>query len=140
MMITTTHLKIGEVSGQTGVAVGALRYYESLGLITSQRGQNGYRYYAPATVQQVEFIKKAQALGFSLEDVKEVLTVHQQGHTPCNVVQSLWQQKIDHLEAQIQQMTTFKAELEQYRDQWASHPPKATEGDICPLIETVSLS
>ena len=139
-MITTTHLKIGEVSGQTGVAVGALRYYESLGLITSQRGQNGYRYYAPATVQQVEFIKKAQALGFSLEEIKEVLTVHQQGHAPCTFVQSLLQQKIDHLEAQIQPMANFKAELEQYRDQWASHPPTATEGDICPLIETVALS
>ncbi|QQE65578.1 heavy metal-responsive transcriptional regulator [Leptolyngbya sp. BL0902] len=139
-MITTTHLKIGEVSRQTGVAVGALRYYESLGLITSQRGQNGYRYYAPTTVQQVEFIKKAQALGFSLEDIKEVLTVHQQGHTPCHFVQSLLQQKIDHLEAQIHQMTVFKAELEQYQDQWASHPPQTTDGEICPLIETVSLA
>lgn len=139
-MMTTTHLKIGEVSRQTGVAVGALRYYESLGLIASQRGQNSYRYYAPATVQQVEFIKKAQALGFSLEEVKAILTVHEQGHAPCNVVQSLLQQKIDHLEAQIQQMETFKAELEQYRDQWATHPPQATDGDICPLIETVSLS
>lgn len=139
-MITTTHLKIGEVSRQTGVAVGALRYYESLGLITSQRGRNGYRYYAPATVQQVDFIKKAQALGFSLEDIKEVLTVHRQGHAPCNVVQSLLQQKIDHLEHQIQQMATFKAELEQYREQWATHPPQPESGEICPLIETVSLA
>ncbi|MEY3297450.1 MAG: hypothetical protein RLZZ597_710 [Cyanobacteriota bacterium] len=135
----TTSLKIGEVSRQTGVAVGALRYYESLGLITSQRGHNGYRYYAPAMVQQVEFIKKAQALGFSLEDVKAVLTVHQQGHAPCQVVQSLLQQKIDHLESQIQQMATFKAELERYRDQWMSQPPLPEAGEICPLIETVSL-
>ena len=139
-MPPATQLKIGEVSRQTGVAVGALRYYESLGLITSQRGRNSYRYYAPATVQQVQFVKKAQALGFSLEDVKEVLTVHHQGHAPCDFVQSLLQQKIDHLDTQIQQMTTFKAELEQYRDQWASQPPQHEAGDICPLIETVSLA
>lgn len=137
-MIAPSPLKIGSVSRQTGVAVGALRYYESLGLITAQRGQNGYRYYAPTTVQQVEFIKKAQALGFSLEEVKEVLLVHQQGHAPCTVVQSLLQRKIDHLEAQIQHMVTFKAELEHYRDQWAHQPPPPAAGEICPLIETVS--
>ena len=139
-MTTTTQPKIGEVSRQTRVAVGALRYYESLGLITAQRGHNGYRYYAPTTVHQVQFVKKAQALGFSLEDVKDVLTVHHQGHALCDFVQSLLQQKIDHLDTQIQQMTTFKAELERYRDQWASHPPQHEAGDICPLIETVALS
>ncbi|MEB3288557.1 MAG: heavy metal-responsive transcriptional regulator [Leptolyngbya sp.] len=136
-MVPTAPLKIGEVSRQTGVAVGTLRYYESLGLITAQRGANRYRYYDPATVQQVGFIKKAQALGFSLEDIKAVLTVHQQGHTPCTVVRSLLQQKIDHLAAQIQHMTTFKAELEQYRDRWIMDPPQPTEGDICPLIASV---
>jgi DNA-binding transcriptional MerR regulator len=139
-MAVITGLKIGEVAKQTGVAVGALRYYESLGLIQSERGENSYRYYAPETVQQVQFIKKAQTLGFSLEDIGEVLTVHHQGDVPCEFVQSLLQDKIQQLEAQIQEIVAFKSALEQYRDTWAADQPHPEPGDICPLIETVPLT
>ncbi|MEM9806359.1 MAG: heavy metal-responsive transcriptional regulator [Cyanobacteria bacterium P01_D01_bin.56] len=132
-------LKIGEVAKQTGLAVGALRYYESLGLLSSERGNNGYRYYSPDAVHQIQFIKKAQAIGFSLEEIGEVLTLHEKGDTPCGLVQSLLQEKINQLETQIQQMTEFKTELEEYRDRWASSELQTEPGDICPLIEAVSL-
>ncbi|MEM8542931.1 MAG: heavy metal-responsive transcriptional regulator [Cyanobacteria bacterium P01_H01_bin.119] len=134
-------LKIGAVAKQTGTAVGALRYYESLGLLRSERGSNGYRYYRPITVQQVQFIKKAQALGFSLEDIGEMLTIHQQGKLPCDLVRSRLKEKIEQLDRQIRDMVAFKAELEHYRDRWAApeagHPLE--KNDICPLMETVSL-
>jgi len=139
-MATAVRLKIGEVSKQTHVAVGALRYYESLGLLKSERGENSYRYYPPEAVQQVQFIKKAQALGFSLENIREVINVHHHGDVPCEFVQSLLQEKIQQLEAQIRQMEAFKTELEHYRDSWAAHYPRPKPGDICPLIETVSLT
>lgn len=135
----TTPLKIGALSKQTEVAIGALRYYESLGLLHSKRGSNGYRHYSPEAVHQVQFIKKAQAIGFSLEEIGEVLNLHEKGNTPCGLVQSLLQGKIDQLEAQIIQMTEFKSELESYRDRWASTQPQPVPGDICPLIETVTL-
>lgn len=140
LMAVMTRLKIGEVAKQTGVAVGALRYYESLGLIQSERGANGYRYYAPATVQQVHFIKKAQTLGFSLEDIGEVLNVHHRGDVPCGFVQSLLEDKIQQLTIQIQEMMAFRTELETYRDSWAATHPHPQPGDICPLIATVPLT
>ena len=132
-------LRIGEVAKQTGLAVGALRYYESLGLLTSVRGNNGYRYYSPDVVHQVQFIKKAQAIGFSLEEIGEVLNLHERGDTPCGFVRSLLQEKINQLEAQIQQMKEFKSELEDYRDRWSSSQLQHSSGEICPLIETVNL-
>ncbi len=138
-MAVAARLKIGEVSKQTDVAVGALRYYENLGLVNSERGDNGYRYYAPDAVHQVQFIKKAQALGFSLEDIRDVLNVHNQGDVPCELVRSLLQEKIERLAAQIQEMKAFKADLERYRDRWAKSQPRPEPGDICPLIETVPL-
>jgi DNA-binding transcriptional MerR regulator len=138
-MAVAAGLRIGEVSKQTGLAVGALRYYEELGLLTSQRGDNSYRYYAPSAVHQVKFIKKAQALGFSLEEIREVLNIHQHGDLPCELVRSRLQEKISQLEAQILQMTAFKVSLEQYRDSWAAAQPRPEPGDICPLIETVML-
>ncbi|MCM1983798.1 heavy metal-responsive transcriptional regulator [Lyngbya confervoides] len=138
-MPVAARFRIGEVSKQTRTSVGALRYYESLGLLQSVRGENGYRYYPPEAIQQVQFIKKAQALGFSLEDIHEVLHVHQQGDVPCEFVRSLLQEKIAQLEDQIQKMQAFKAELEDYRDRWATTQPRPQPGDICPLISTVSL-
>lgn len=138
-MTVATRLKIGEVSKQTGIAVGALRYYETLGLLKSKRGDNGYRYYSAQAVHQVQFIKKAQSLGFSLEDIGDVLNVHEQGDVPCELVRSLLQEKIDQLETQIREMSGFKRGLEQYRDRWASTQPRPQPGDICPLIETISL-
>lgn len=134
-----TRLKIGEVSRQTGIAVGALRYYEELGLLASKRGGNGYRYYSTDAVRQVFFIKKAQALGFSLEEVGEVLTVHEKGNVPCELVRSLLQEKIEKLTDQIQSMVDFKTELEAYRDRWADTQPRPQPEDICPLIATISL-
>lgn len=138
-MVDATRLKIGEVSKQTDVAVGALRYYEDLDLLKSQRGDNGYRYYSPEAIRQVQFIKKAQFLGFSLDDISEVLNVHQQGDIPCELVQSILQEKIEKLEAQIRDMTVFKNGLEQYRDSWEASKPHPKPGDICPLIETLPL-
>ena len=138
-MAVATRLKIGEVSKQTGVAVGALRYYEKLGLLESDRGENSYRYYSPEAVRQVQFVKRAQSLGFTLEDISEVLNVHQQGDMPCDLVQSILQEKIEKLEVQIKEMKSFKKGLVEYRDSWAASKPHPQPGDICPLIEKIPL-
>ena len=138
-MTITTRLKIGEISKQTRISVGALRYYENLGLLKSDRGENGYRYYHQEAVKQVLFIKKAQALGFSLDDIHEVLNVHQQGDVSCEVVHSMLQDKIEQIEAQIQKMMAFNAELEDYRDRWDTCQPYPQPGEICPLISSISL-
>ena len=140
----TPKMTIGEVSKQTGIAVGALRYYESLGLLQSERGENNYRYYSPNAIQTVQFIKKSQTLGFSLNDIGEVLNVHQQGKVPCGMVRSLLQEKIDEIAAKIEEMTQFKAELEGYRDRWSqSHKPSESvvvqPDEICSLIASVSM-
>ena len=75
-MSKSTNLKIGELAKQTNLAVGTLRYYSDIGLLQPiQRGDNGYRYYSQSASKQVEFIKKAQAIGFSLEEIKTILDV-----------------------------------------------------------------
>jgi DNA-binding transcriptional MerR regulator len=82
----------------------------------------------------VKFIKKAQSLGFSLEDIRQILDVRDRGEPPCNLVQDLLDRKIEQLDAQIQQMTMFKVELETYRDRWAVTNFKQDDREICPLI------
>ncbi|MDJ0568981.1 MAG: heavy metal-responsive transcriptional regulator [Pleurocapsa sp. MO_192.B19] len=140
-MKEVAYLKIGELAKQTGLAVGTLRYYSDLGLLQPvQRGDNGYRYYSQDASQQVQFIKKAQTLGFTLEEIKKILNVRDRGEKPCSLVQSLLDQKIDQLELKIEQMTLFKAELEEYRTTWTNNPNLESDSqEVCPLISSVSL-
>ena len=141
-MSKVNYLKIGELAKQTGLAVGTLRYYSDLGVLHPvQRGNNGYRYYSLDASQQVEFIKKAQAIGFTLEEIKQILDVRDRGDKPCSLVQNLLDKKIEQLEIQIRQMTLFKAELEEYRTAWTNNPnPQSKPQEVCPLISSVSLS
>jgi DNA-binding transcriptional MerR regulator len=140
-MSQVNFLKIGELAKQTGVSVGTLRYYSDLGLLRpSLRGDNGYRYYNQDAISQVEFIKKAQTLGFTLEEIERFLKVRDRGEQPCSLVQSLLNEKIEQLEIQIKQMTLFKAELEEYRTAWKNNPhPESNPQEVCPLIASVSL-
>ena len=140
-MSEAAYLKIGELAKQTGLAVGTLRYYSDLGLLQPvQRGSNGYRYYCSDASQQVQFIKKAQTLGFTLAEIKQILDVRDRGEKPCSLVQSLLDKKIEQLEIQINQMNLFKAELEEYRTAWTNNPnPESQPQEVCPLISSVSL-
>ena len=140
-MSKTTHLKIGELAKQTGLAVGTLRYYSDLGLLQPvTRGDNGYRYYSNHAGQQVEFIKKAQALGFTLDEIKQILNVRDRGEKPCSLVKRLLNYKIEQLQLQIKQMELFKAELEEYRTAWTNKSDlKSQPQEVCPLISSVSL-
>lgn len=140
-MNQTTYLKIGQLAKETGLSVGTLRYYSDLKLLQpSKRGSNGYRYYSLDAKEQVQFIKKAQALGFTLEEIKQILDVRDRGEKPCNLVQSLLNRKIKQIDSNIKQMMLFKAELEQYRLLWISNPHlEAKPQEVCPLISTVTL-
>ncbi|MDS3860347.1 heavy metal-responsive transcriptional regulator [Thermosynechococcaceae cyanobacterium BACA0444] len=138
-MTTRSAFKIGDVAKQSGVSVPTLRYYETLGLITpAERGDNGYRYYALTVISQVLFIKKAQALGLALDEIRQILDVRDRGELPCEMVQNLLAKKIHQLNTQISQMQTFKQELEAYQTQWQGLTPQLSEAEICPLIETIT--
>jgi DNA-binding transcriptional MerR regulator len=135
-------LKIGELSKQTQIAVGLLRYYESLGLLLpTQRGNSGYRYYAAESVEQVHFIQKAQALGFSLPEIQHILGVRVLGPSRNLVVKQLLDQKIAGLNDEIQRLTAFKADLEDYQSQSTQQelPKDDYLQGLCQLIDRVRL-
>ena len=140
-MSKSTNLKIGELAKQTNLAVGTLRYYSDLGLLQPvKRGDNGYRYYSHDASKQVEFIKKAQAIGFTLEEIKTILDVRDRGEKPCSLVQGLLNKKIEQLEIQIKKMTLFKQELEEYRQSWSDRSDFESDSqEVCPLISSVTL-
>lgn len=138
--IQTMQLKIGELAQKTHVSTATLRYYEQCGLLSqANRADNGYRYYPEEAVQQVEFIKKAQQLGFSLQDIQAILRIKQAGQQPCGVVKQILADKIAQVQAQLRHLQQLEAELLHYQAQWQQQETANLGGRICGLIEEVEV-
>jgi DNA-binding transcriptional MerR regulator len=105
-------MQIGELAARSGLSHDTLRYYERQGLIAAQRGGNGYRRYAPETPGRLALIRLAQGLGFSLAEIREVLSLLQTagGELPTAQVQAL-------LQARLARMDQRLAELQRLREQ-----------------------
>ena len=98
-------LEIGELSRQTGVAIKTIRYYEEIGLLApASRGENRYRLYDPKDIERPCFIRSARALGFSLEEIAQILAARDRQEPPCNHVMSLIQNHIGEIEIRIREL------------------------------------
>ncbi|WP_037603521.1 redox-sensitive transcriptional activator SoxR [Streptacidiphilus rugosus] len=99
-------LTIGELAARSGLATSALRYYEELGLISSERTAGGQRRYHRAMLRRVAFVRAAQRVGLSLEEVGAALARLPQDHAPTATewapVARAWQHRIDDQIAELQ--------------------------------------
>lgn len=92
-------LSIGELAARSGVATSALRYYEAEGLIRSLRTPGGQRRYARDVLRRVAFVRVAQRLGLSLEDIRAALALLPEGRTPTKAdwsrLSRMWRPLLD---------------------------------------------
>lgn len=129
-------LLIGDLAEQTGVAPPTIRYYESIGLLNApSRTQAGYRRYTQAAIDELRFIRKAQALGFSLEEIGGILTLSRSGNTPCSHVLSLAQQHLAAVDERIAQLQKFRTQLATELEKW-NGTNTATCAGLCQIIAT----
>ncbi|HEY9688628.1 MAG TPA: heavy metal-responsive transcriptional regulator [Coleofasciculaceae cyanobacterium] len=127
-------LKIGEVRSQSGCSIQTIRYYESLGLIRStDRTTGGFRLFAPTTLDRLAFIKQAQALGMSLQDISELLTVYDSGHAPCSTVKCKLRDKLADLDQRIHALERLRHELQSLLA--VADDLERSPGTICPIVE-----
>ncbi|MDD9897880.1 MAG: MerR family DNA-binding protein [Candidatus Melainabacteria bacterium] len=132
------YLQIGELSKQTGIAVSALRYYQKVGLLEPCHVslQTKYRYYQVSDVALAKFIKKSQRLGFSLEEIKQILDERNAGRSPCPKVRVLAKSKIGELDQQIADLQKLEQELNDYILQAGKElESKSDDQRICALID-----
>lgn len=104
-------MRIGHLAQATGVSCDTLRFYEKRGLIRATRGSNGYRCYAPETVQLVGYIRTAQRLGFSLTEIGESLPALWNAEQPDTAVAQLLTEKVGAIEVRIAELEGLKKEL-----------------------------
>lgn len=128
-------LKIGEVSKRSGVGVEALRFYEKSGLLDRpSRTYSGYRVYGEDVLDRLAFIKQAQALGFSLDEIRRIVEDARKGQSPCDEVREIVRRRMEELDARLRELQRHRKELKRTLEEWdkIGHAP----GHICGLIES----
>src|SRR5882762_7683729 len=126
--------KIGAVARRAEIGVEALRYYERLGLLGSpRRTDSGYRLYTEAIFARLDFIRKAQAMGFTLEEIARIIQESETGRSPCADVRRIARRKLEDLDRRLKQLRLYRNELAQTLTEWERKGSAA--GKICGLIE-----
>lgn len=126
--------KIGEVAKLSGVGIETLRFYEKSGLLDRPaRTASGYRVYDASIIDRLAFIKKAQVLGFTLDEIRELISHKRAGESPCGHVRAKVKSRLGELDERIRQMTLYRDELAAELKQWEKKGEAA--GHVCGLIE-----
>ncbi len=127
-------LTIGKVAQAAGVNIDTLRYYERQGILPPPaRTRSNYRVYPPETISQVRFIKRAQALGFSLEEIRELLRLKSAQGARCQEVRRQAEEKIRQLDKKIRSLERMKQALQELVEACSG----AGAAIDCPIIESL---
>ena len=127
-------LKIGEVAKLSGIGIEALRFYEKSSLLGRPgRTQSGYRVYDSGVLQRLDFIKRSQILGFSLDEIKRIIADKEAGKSPCREVREILRRRLDELDQRLMEMRRHRRELGAAFAKWEE--TGELDGHICGLIE-----
>jgi len=113
---------IGQLAKQTDLSRDTIRFYEKMQLIQSITRNNGYKDYPEQTLQQLQLIRTAKNLGFSLTEIKQILALTTQGEIPAIQVHGIFQDKLNMIDEKISQLLHIKTMLSRF-----------TQGAACPL-------
>ena len=130
-------MQIGELAKRSAVTVQTVRFYERLRLLPEpQRKDSGYRVYSEPDLKRLLFVRQAKSLGFSLDEIREILRMRERGHCPCGDVVSTAERHLRTVEEQITQLSKFRDGLSQAVKQWKRSGKQTISADaICVLIE-----
>lgn len=133
--------RIGQVARETGLSIDTIRFYEKQGLLKhSGRTEGGFRVFGPDQIRSLKFIQKAQELGFSLAEIRELLIL-QADHVPaCSHVKELLEGKLSAVERKIKELRnlehSLKVALRKCKRGLRTSGPGHEER--CPVLEEIS--
>jgi DNA-binding transcriptional MerR regulator len=136
----TASLRIGQVAQRTGLSVDAIRFYEKSGLLARPaRTQGGYRLYQEREVADLEFIQKAQRLGFSLNEIRELFSIQRHPPEVCVHVRDMIAQKLGVVRAKIVELQRLEMDLAGGLRQCRTALRRPSKHqDSCPVLEAIT--
>ena len=133
--------KIGQVAQATGLSIDTIRFYERQGLLKrSPRTEGGFRLFAVGDIETLKFVRKAQELGFSLNEIRELLILRSD-HTPaCSHVKELLGQKLTAVEQKISELQSLQRSLKGALQKCKRELKAAASGheECCPVIDEIN--
>jgi MerR family transcriptional regulator, copper efflux regulator len=133
---------IGDIARLSEITPAAIRYYEEIGVLTApRRSQSGYRHYSETALEELRFIKKGQSLGFSLEEIREILSISRAGEAPCSHVLELAERNLAATEERIRHLQEFRSRLAAQVAKWKGKSMAGcNSGKLCEIINSADLS
>jgi MerR family copper efflux transcriptional regulator len=133
-MNTQTALTIGALAKRAGVAIDTIRYYEREGLLPEPtRRPSGYRSYGEGTVAQLRFIRRAKNLGFTLEEIRDLLALSADRQRGVKAVKQRAQRRLVDIEARIAELQRVRAGLAELIEACPGHGAP----EQCPILRAL---
>ena len=127
-------MNIGQAAERSGVSAKMIRYYESIDLIAAgRRSDAGYRIYGDNDVHTLRFIRRARSLGFSLEQIRQLLSLWRDPHRASADVKRIAEVHVEELDQRIREMTEMRDTLARLADTCCGD-----RRPDCPILETLS--
>ncbi len=127
---------IGEVADAVRLSTQTIRFYERSGLLPEpSRAANGYRNYNESTITRVQFIRAAQAAGLTLDEIRSIVDLRDDGHAPCAHVTTLVRGRLADVHRRVNELAALAAELEKLIDRSQRlDPADCRDADICHIL------
>ena len=130
-------LRIGDVAKCAAVSVDTVRYYERHGLLPiAPRTNAGYRVFTADTIERILFIKQAQELGFTLNEIGSLVVNN--GVSDCRRIHDLLSVKLTELDARLKRMREFRGKLTHYLAECEAVLKKHGNAADCPVVEEIA--
>jgi DNA-binding transcriptional MerR regulator len=111
-------MRIGEIARRSGVPAHTIRFYEEQALVTrAARSDAGYRMYSEHALDELAFIRRAQRLGFTLDEIREILSLGRGGRMPCARVASLCATHLEQIDQRMAELRAFRRNLRSAQQQ-----------------------
>jgi len=130
-------MKVSDLAKLMQTTPDTVRYYTRIGLLVPKKdAESGYKIFGKTEQRRLSFILCARKLDFSIEDIEQLLSEADKGHTACPMARELVEKKLAETEQQFQDTIALRARLQKAITDWRDKPDKAPTGDmICHLIE-----
>jgi DNA-binding transcriptional MerR regulator len=131
-------LSIGAIAERCGVSRDTIRHYERKGAITNVvRDRSGYRRYAPAVVDRIRVIRRAIAIGFTLDELSRIFRQRASGDAPCPKVRELASCKLADVEQQLAALQSLRASLMETIASWDARLQSTAPGEMAHLLDSL---
>ena len=135
-------LRVVDLARRAAVTPATVRYYARIGLINSRKDpRNGYRCFSGADARRVVFVRRAQAFGLTIGDIKRIFDTVDNDGDPCDMVKSMVEDRLARARERIAELTATEERINEAIVAWRSMGDLSPmDGELCPLVERLDMT